>query len=216
MPEILKISPDKPESVLIAKAVKTLETGGVIAYPTETFYGLGVNGQNNKAIRKIFRIKGRNFKNPISIIIGNETSLVNFVEDITEISQHLMKIFWPGALTIVFKASANVSPLLTAGTGKIGVRVSSHPVASALAKSFAHPITATSANVSGVTECANAAEVIQCLGDRIDLVIDGGQTSVIMGSTILDVTVFPPVILREGIIPASLLSEVILSKMSLA
>ena len=211
MPEVLKISPDKPESAQIAKAVNTLETGGVIAYPTETFYGLGVDGRNDKAIEKIFRIKGRNFKNPISVIIGDEKSLVNLVEDIPEISLQLMKYFWPGPLTIVFKASANVSPLLTAGTGKIGIRISSHPVAAALSKAFAHPITATSANVSGATECSSAAEVFHCIGDRIDVVIDGGQTPGKAGSTIIDVTTFPPVILREGIIPAALLREAMLS-----
>jgi len=215
MPEVLKISSDKPESALIAKAVNTLKKGGVIAYPTETFYGLGVDGGDEKAIEKIFRIKGRNFKNPVSVIIGDDRDIIHLAEDVPEISRKLMKIFWPGALTIVFKASSHVSHLLTAGTGKIGVRVSSHPITAALSKAFAHPITATSANVSGVMECTNAAEVIQCIGDRVDLVIDGGQTPGIMGSTIIDVTTSPPVILRAGIIPAALLSEVIVSSMPL-
>ena len=212
MPEVLKISPDKPESTLIAKAVEILKAGGVIAYPTETFYGLGVDGGNEKAIEEIFLIKGRNFKNPVSVIIGDERYLIHLTEDVPEISRQFIKNFWPGALTIVFKASPHVSHLLTAGTGKIGVRVSSHPIAAALAKALTHPITATSANVSGAMECTNAAEVLQSIGDRIDLVIDGGQTPGTAGSTILDVTAFPPVVLREGIISASLIKEIISQK----
>ncbi|MCX5853546.1 MAG: L-threonylcarbamoyladenylate synthase [Deltaproteobacteria bacterium] len=205
MPEILKISPEKPEAALIAKAVKTLKTGGVIAYPTETFYGLGVDGSNELAIEKIFRIKGRNFRNPISIIIGDKNDLSPLVEEISEHSRTLLQHFWPGPLTIVFAASSNVSPLLTAGTGKIGIRVSSDPIATALAKALSHPITATSANRSGETECTTAAAVIQCIGHDIDMVIDGGTTPGIAGSTIIDVVAFPPVILREGIIPTSLI-----------
>jgi L-threonylcarbamoyladenylate synthase len=205
MPEVLKISPKKPDPALIMNAVGLLRRGGVIAYPTETFYGLGVDGHNEKAIEKIFRIKGRNFRNPVSIIMGNKKDLVHLVEDIPEYSQILMQNFWPGALTIVFKASPNISPLLTAGTGKIGIRVSSHPIATALAKALSHPITATSANLSGARECTSANEVIQSIGDQIDVVIDSGPTPGIAGSTILDVTTFPATILREGIIPASLL-----------
>lgn len=207
MPDILKISPEKPDGALISKAVKILRTGGVIAYPTETFYGLGVDGHNEKAIEKIFRIKGRNFKNPISIIVGNKKDLLRLVGYIPEYSRILLEHFWPGALTIVFTASPNVSPLLTAGKGKIGIRVSSDPIATALANALSHPITATSANRSGEAECTSAQEVIQCIGDQLDVVIDGGSTPGMTGSTIIDVTTFPPVILREGIIPTSLLQS---------
>jgi L-threonylcarbamoyladenylate synthase len=205
MPDILKISPEKPDGVLIAKAVNILKAGGVIAYPTETFYGLGVDGHNEKAIEKIFAIKGRNFKNPISIIIGNKKDLDQLVENIPEFSRILLEHFWPGALTIVFAASLNVSPLLTAGKSKIGIRVSSDPIATALTNALSHPITATSANRSGEAECTSAQEVIQCIGDHLDAVIDGGKTPGITGSTIIDVTTFPPVTLREGMIPISLL-----------
>lgn len=205
MPEVLKISPDRPDEILIAKAVNTLKAGGVVAYPTETFYGLGVDGHNAKAIEKIYRIKGRNFRNPISIIIGNKKDLIRLVEEIPENARILMYHFWPGALTIVFAASSNVSPFLTAGTCKIGIRVSSSPIATILAKALSHPITATSANRSDEAECTTAAAVIQCIGDQIDMVIDGGTTPGIAGSTIIDVTELPPVVLREGIIPTSLI-----------
>jgi len=203
MPEILKIAPDKPDTSLIARVVEILQAGGVVAYPTETFYGLGVDGCNPKAIEKIFQIKGRNFKQPISVIIGSTNDLQDLIADPPEIAGKLIEEFWPGALTLVFKASPAVSTLLTAGTGKIGIRISSHPVASALVKALGHPITATSANLSGTKECSSAVEVMDCIGDQIDMVIDGGSTPGVSGSTILDIAAFPPVILREGIIPAS-------------
>ncbi len=201
MREVLKIDRQRPDESLIAEASSILRAGGVVAYPTETFYGLGADGQIEDAIKKIFLIKGRNFKNPISVIIGNANDVRGLVEEIPEFALHLMEKFWPGALTIIFKASPDVSPLLTAGTGKIGIRLSSHPVATALANKLGHPITATSANLSGKHECTSADEVIQGIGDQIDAVMDGGQTPGGSGSTIIDVTTDPPVILREGIIP---------------
>ena len=176
MREVLKIDRQRPDESVIAEASSILGAGGVVAYPTETFYGLGADGQIEDAIKKIFLIKGRNFKNPISVIIGNANDVRGLVEEIPEFALHLMETFWPGALTIIFKASSDVSPLLTAGTGKIGIRLSSHPVATALANKLGHPITATSANLSGKHECTSADEVIQGIGDQIDAVMDGGQT----------------------------------------
>jgi len=201
MRQVLKIDRQRPDESAIAEASSILGAGGVVAYPTETFYGLGADGQIEDAIKKIFVIKGRNFKNPISIIIGNAKDVRSLTEEIPEFALRLMETFWPGALTIIFKASSDVSPLLTAGTGKIGIRLSSHPVATALTNKLGHPITATSANLSGRHECTQADEVIQGIGDQIDAVMDGGRTPGGSGSTIIDVTTDPPVILREGIIP---------------
>lgn len=205
MPEILKISPEKPDPTLIAKAVTILGRGGIVAYPTETFYGLGVDGHNQKAIEKIFCIKGRKFNQPISVIIGDIKNLNELIEKPSAIAIRLMENFWPGALTLVFTASPAVHPHLIADTGKIGIRISSHPIAAALAKTFSRPITATSANRSGETECTTAAAVIHCIGSDIDAVIDGGTTPGTTGSTIIDVTIFPPKILRNGIIPEALI-----------
>jgi L-threonylcarbamoyladenylate synthase len=201
MRQVLKIDGQRPDESVIAEASSILGAGGVVAYPTETFYGLGADGHIKDAIKKIFVIKGRSFRNPISVIIGNATDVRGLVEEIPECALHLMEQFWPGALTIIFKASPDVSPLLTAGTGKIGIRLSSHPVAAALANRLGHPITATSANLSGKPECTSADEVIRGIGDQLDAVMDGGQTPGGLGSTIVDVTTDPPVILREGSIP---------------
>ena len=205
MPEVLKIDPKNQDKYLLTKAVRIIEEGGVIAYPTETFYGLGADGRNENAIEKIFLIKGRDIRNPLSVIIGDRRDLKDLAEEIPEIALCLIETFWPGALTIVFKASQNVSSRLTAGTGKIGIRISSHPLATALVKAFRHPITATSANPSGAGDCNSVPEVIKCIGDKIDAVIDGGRTPGGKGSTIIDVTARPPVILREGIISGPLI-----------
>jgi L-threonylcarbamoyladenylate synthase len=207
MPEIIVIAPDNPEDGLITRAVRIVEAGGVIAYPTETFYGLGADAENDEALNRIFRIKGRDALKPLPVIIGSEEDLTEITEEIPESARLLIKMFWPGALTLVFRASPRIPSRLTAGTGKVGIRVSSHPLAALLAKSLPNPLTATSANPAGLPSCTRAEEVIRCLGDRIDAVIDGGETAGGSGSTVLDVTVSPPLLLREGAIPFILLEK---------
>ena len=198
MPEFLKISADNTEEIILTRAVEILSGGGIIAYPTETFYGLGADATNPKAIEKIFTAKGRDFKNPISLIIGNPDETYSLVKNIPERAKRLMKAFWPGALTIVFSASDDISPLLTAGSGKVGLRVSSHPIALKIVQKLKKPLTATSANASGAPECSVASEVDQQIGGKIDAIIDWEQTKGVTASTIIDVTCDPPVILREG------------------
>jgi len=127
--------------------------------------------------------------------------MVPLVAEIPSAAEILMKTFWPGPLTLVFRASPSVLPRLTADTGKIGIRISSHPVARLLAAGIEGPLTATSANLSGAQECSTAQEVIAALGDLPDALIESGPTPGGSGSTILDVTVSPPRILREGAIP---------------
>ena len=200
MPEILKIGADISEEIILTRAVEILANGGIIAYPTETFYGLGADATNEKAIENIFAVKGRNFKNPISLIIGQADDINPLVQDVPQTAKKLMAALWPGALTIVFSATDIVSPLLTAGSGKIGLRVSSHPIAMGIVRKLKRPLTATSANLSGAPECTRASEVAEQIGDKIDAIIDLGDTPGTAGSTIVDVTCRPPVILREGAI----------------
>ena len=180
----------------------------MIAFPTETFYGLGADAGNERAVKQIFGIKGRDFRNPIPLIIGKKEDLSGLVEDIPALAETLMTRFWPGPLTLVFEASGRVNPGLTAGTGKIGIRISSHPVATALAEALGGPITATSANLSGKKECSSAGDVLDQIGGRLDGVIDGGLTAGGQGSTILDVTCDPPRILRHGAISAARLHSI--------
>jgi L-threonylcarbamoyladenylate synthase len=196
----LKIDPGKPDDEPLVEAVEILRAGGVVAFPTETFYGLGTDARRKEAVEKIFRIKGRNFQTPISVIVDNDREAIPLVAELPAAAKILMQQFWPGALTMLFAASPAVLPRLTAGTGKIGIRVSSHPVARLIAERLAGPLTATSANLSGGPECSTADEVIRVFGESLDAVIDGGTTAGGLGSTILDVTVSPPLIRREGVV----------------
>jgi L-threonylcarbamoyladenylate synthase len=209
MPEILKIDDKNSEEIILTRAAEIIARGGIIAYPTETFYGLGADATNEKAIQKIFAIKGRNFKNPISLIIGQTDDICPLVQDVPQTAKKLMAEFWPGALTIVFQAADIVSPLLTAGRGKIGLRVSSHPGAQGIIQKLKRPLTATSANLTGAPECVNASDVALQLGDKIDAIVDLGQTTGDQSSTIIDVTCDPPVILREGAISRTTIEKYI-------
>lgn len=207
MPEILKADSNSSEETVLSRAAEILAKGGVIAYPTETFYGLGADATNEQAIKKIYAIKGRNFSSPISIIIDCEENLHALVSEIPSCALELIKSFWPGPLTIVFKASDKVLPILTAGTGKIGIRISSHAGARIIAQKLGHPLTATSANLSGAAECSTAGEVLQQIGNKVEAIVDLGKTAGGKGSTIIDVTSDPPKILREGIIDRLTISK---------
>lgn len=207
----LKTDLEHPDDALIKKAVNILQAGGIIAYPTETFYGLGASAENERAVEKIFLLKGRQFRNPISLIIGQMKDINRLVDHVPEMAQYLMQTFWPGALTLIFRATPHVNTRLTAGTGKIGIRISSHPIATKLAKTLSQPITATSANLSGQTECTTADEVMSSLQNRIDALIDGGPTPGRMGSTIMDVTTDPPAIIREGVVSIFSIQQVLQS-----
>ncbi len=209
----IKIDPDHPEAEKIEEAVAILKNGGVIAFPTETFYGLGADARNGAAIEKIFDIKGRDFRNPILVVIGDEGHLGAFAEDIPAAAQKLIEKFWPGPLTIVFRASPSVSPKLTASTGKIGIRLTSHPIAREISRRLGGPLTATSANLTGARECSSAQEVLSQIDGRISGIVDGGRTPGGKGSTIIDVTLSPVKILREGVIPATVMLDT-LSKAS--
>jgi L-threonylcarbamoyladenylate synthase len=200
MPQILKTGADHSEEDVISCAAAIVSRGGVIAYPTETIYGLGADAANEQAVRRIFEIKGRNFNNPVLVIIGTVQDVDPLVRQITDAARKLMDTFWPGPLTIVFEAADSVSPLLTAGTGKIGIRLSGHDGARKIALKTGKPLTATSANLSGLPECTTADQVIAQLGDSIDAVIDLGEKGGTVGSTIIETTSGKQVIFREGAI----------------
>ena len=206
---IIKIDPTHPDPAAIQKVASILHSGGVIAYPTETFYGLGAEACDPKSVEKIFSIKGRNFQNPIPVIIGNRGQLSQWVLHIPLLAEKLMDKVWPGPLTLVFQAAPALPFRLTAGTGKIGIRVSSSRIAAALAGSIVCPLTSTSANLSGSPECITADEVLEQLGNSVDAIVDGGETPGGKGSTIIDVTCDPIKILRQGAIPMSMIDEIL-------
>ncbi len=190
-------------SFLPGKAREVFRRGGVIAYPTETFYGLGVDPFNIDSVKRLFLLKGRPAKNPVSLIIKDLEMLNSLVEDVPLAARELIKRFWPGPLTIIFRAKAGLPAELLANTGKVGVRISSNPVAQRLVEALNSPITATSANPSGKDAPRSAPEVIEYFNGYIDMLIDGGELLGHYGSTVVDITDNKVEIIREGEIPAS-------------
>jgi L-threonylcarbamoyladenylate synthase len=206
---IIRVDPFRDFQNAIKKASDILLSGGLVAYPTESFYGLAVDSTNENAIRRLFLLKQRSPGRPLLILIPSIEVLDRYVAHIPPIAHQLIDEFWPGALTLVFEAGPKVSPLLTAGTDKIGIRLSPHPVATALAQAIGAPITGTSANISGKPACRNAGEVSGSFKEWVDLILDGGATTGKIGSTVLDITVDPPKILREGMVQKSALEKYI-------
>ena len=191
----------------LRKAAEVILSGGLVAFPTESFYGLAANIADDTALQRLFVAKKRRGGIPILILIPSLETLSQYVTYIPETGRQLIKEFWPGGLTLIFEAGTNISPLLTGRTGKIGIRYSSHPVATALSRAVGMPITGTSANVSGQPACLNAKAVSHSLGNAVDLILDGGETEGGTGSTVLDITIKPPRVLREGMVSREKLSK---------
>jgi len=200
MAKIVEVSPTDPDPLIISDAALLVRRGGVVVFPTDTLYGLGVCALSEKAVMKVFQIKGRCYEKPIPILIYRKEDLWELVSNVPEKAEKLMEDFWPGGLTIIFEASSKLPLLLTGKNRKIGIRISSNTIARGLVKQMAAPITATSANISGQKGCATAFEVCESLGDRVDLIIDGGKTRSHLGSTIVDITHSPIKLVREGVI----------------
>ncbi|MDP2690397.1 MAG: L-threonylcarbamoyladenylate synthase [Deltaproteobacteria bacterium] len=192
-------------SPLPEEAARVFKGGGVIAYPTETFYGLCVDPFNPAAVERLFSLKGRSFRSPVAVIIAEAGMLPMVAEEVPlpHDAAKLMERFWPGPLTIVLKALPSVPPMLTAGTGSIGVRVSGNPAARALSKALSSPITATSANPSGKRPSRTPEEVLEYFNGSIDILMDGGRLAGRLGSTIVDVSGDGAKVIREGEIPSS-------------
>jgi len=186
----------------VSIGAETILGGGVVALPTESFYSLSVDATNAQAVEKIFAIKKRVSALPILILISSVGELTKYVIAVPPAAKKLGERFWPGGLTMIFESAPILPSSLTGGTGKIGIRISSHPVVHAISKALPVPITGTSANISGTPPCTTADQVLECLGAEVDLVLDGGPTQGKNPSTVLDVTVDPPLIVREGMIKA--------------
>jgi L-threonylcarbamoyladenylate synthase len=183
------------------RAVAVLQGGGVVAFPTETYYGLAVDPFNPLALNHLFSLKQRNISKPILTLVDDRESLSTLVQEIPKLYEPLMNEFWPGPLTLIFRARVNLPSLLTAGTATIGVRQSSHPFARQLLRAFGRPLTATSANISGRAAAVDAYEVKAQFGSKIDMVFDGGKTPGIVGSTIIGLEGERLKLIREGVIP---------------
>lgn len=206
---VIRIDPDHPAPQTIHQAAALIQNQGVVVFPTQGLYGLAADARDSLAIKKIFHIKHRPETNPLLILIHRPTDLEELVTHIPDAAHRLMQAFWPGGLTLIFKAAPRVSDLLTAGTGKIGVRIPSHPVARALVKAAGRPITGTSANRSGAPGCSQIKDLSQDLIRAADLVLNAGPLKGGTGSTILDVTCDPPWVIRQGRIPFDSIRQVL-------
>lgn len=183
------------------RAAQIVSAGGVIAFRTDTFYGLGADPFNVSAVSKIRELKGREENKPILLLLSEASLGDRFIADRSEAFEEVARKFWPGPLTIVGVAVANLPPGITAGTGTVGVRVPADEGVRDLVRTCGGALTATSANPSGREPARSAKEVFDYFGDRVDLIIDGGEVIATEPSTIVDVTTSPPRVIRKGAIP---------------
>lgn len=197
----LAVAHQAPSSRAIAQAASVLRKGGLVAFPTDTLYALGADASNPRAIRRVFAAKGRSLTSPIPLLIADLAMAVQLVGELPKAAVRLAERYWPGPLTLVLWAPRGFSTLLTAGTDRIGLRVPDSAIALALIRRFGRPVTGTSANRSRGTDPLDAREVLQQLGDQVDLVLDGGPVAGGSPSTVVDVTVSPPLIVRQGLVP---------------
>lgn len=210
----MKKGKPKLRTLSLDQAVNLLNCGGLIAYPTETFYGLAVRADDGPAIQKIFAVKKREHGKPISILIPNQKHLESWAKNIKQRDRMLIKHFWPGPLTLVFCARKSVARALTAGTGKIGIRISSHKTAQALGTKLAGAITTTSANLSGSFACLTAAAVERQFGKKIDGIVGRSRLKSSKGSTVLDVSGREVRLLREGEVTMQAIQKVLKLRIS--
>ena len=187
-----------PAPAALDVAAAALRTGGVVAFPTETFYGLGAAALQPAAVRRVFAVKGRPDDKPLLVLVDSLAMVEMLAAEVSAGARALMARHWPGALTLVLRATPRVPVEITAGSGTVGIRLSAHPVASGLVRALGEPVTAPSANPSGLAPPATAAGVLAYFPTGVDVVLDGGPTAGGLPSTVLDVSVEPPRLLRAG------------------
>ncbi|MDA2917937.1 L-threonylcarbamoyladenylate synthase [Desulfobacterota bacterium AH_259_B03_O07] len=203
MTEIIK--EEKPKSP--QKAASVLNGGGVIIYPTDTLYGIGADAFDEQSVRNVFISKGRPVGNPIPILVKNE-AMLREVGEVSEVASILIDKFLPGPLTVVLNEKEKFPPLVTAGTRKVAIRISSHPFVVRLFNLISRPITSSSANISGQDNIFDFNSVYKAFDTKVDLIIDSGTLDKSKGSTVVDLTVSPPIIVREGDISRKLIEEI--------
>jgi L-threonylcarbamoyladenylate synthase len=206
--EILQTHTPELFQKAVRRAAELLRAGEVVALPTETVYGLAANALDEKAVAKIFQIKGRPANNPIIVHVAGIEMAKRCANDFPAIAEKLSKSFWPGPLTIVLPRAGKIPEIVTAGGETVGIRWPGHPFIQAVIRECDFPLAAPSANLSGHVSPTNAEHVRKQLGGKTSLIVDGGQSQVGIESTVLDLTVSPPKILRPGMIHAESLAAV--------
>ena len=195
---VLKVDPRRPSEEKICTAAYLIKRGGLVAFPTETVYGLGANALNAEAVSAVFEAKKRPLDNPPIVHIADVKTVRRLAVEVPAKARKLMKKFWPGPLTLILKRSKNVPEVTVAGLDTIAIRMPRHNVALALIRGSECPISAPSANLSGKPSPTTAKHVLEDLDGRIDAVLDAGPTKIGVESTVLDLTADPPEVLRPG------------------
>lgn len=180
------------------RALEVLRRGGVIVYPTDTVYGVGCRIDDEAAVRRIFTLKGRALTEPLPVLLADPADLDVYGTQLVAAARRLAALYWPGPLTIVVRRSPRMPALVAGGGETIGLRVPGHPVPRALIRELGVPLVGTSANTSGAPPPATVQQVVFDLGDRVDLVIDGGRCPLGQESTVVDATGDPPRVVRQG------------------
>jgi len=195
---IRAVDPEQPDVRAIAAAAAVVEAGGLVAFPTESFYGLGADALDSDAVARVFEVKGRPEHKALLVLVDSIDMAAGLAARVSDGARALMARYWPGPLTLVLEAADRVPVGLTGGGSTIGVRMPGHAVARALVRSAGRPITAPSANPSEAPPALTAAAVREYFEGRVELILDGGPTAGGAGSTVADCTVWPPRILRQG------------------
>jgi len=182
----------------IKLAVEVLKKGGLVAYPTDTVYGLGADPLNEKAVARIYEVKNRPHNSPLPLLLADKSDLLKVALIVPEVAWRLVEQFWPGGLTLVVKKSSLVPDSITAGGDTVAVRIPDHHITIALIRGLGNPIVGTSANLSGKPSPVTATEVSRQLGNKVDLIVDGGRCPGGIESTVVDVSGPSPTLVREG------------------
>ena len=207
--EIIQANPESPSLDVIDKAVRLIQDGELVAFPTDTLYGIGCNAFNLEATEKLFLLKERPFSKPINLLISELNQIKQIVTEISVPAQKLISNFWPGALTIIFPKKKGTLENISGGSDSIGVRMPNYIITLQIIKRTNLPLAVTSANLSGKESSTTAEEVINHFQNKIPMIIDGGKTPLELGSTIVDVSEKKPKILREGYISSDLIDKVL-------
>jgi L-threonylcarbamoyladenylate synthase len=187
--------------VEVERAVTALEGGGLIVYPTETLYALGADATDETALARLGSVKGRDRGKPVSVLIASRVMLDEIVDAVTPCAERLIEAFWPGGLTLAFRAKPHVSNVLTGGGGTIAARISSEPIAQAIVERLRRPLTATSANPGGKPPATDVTTARGYFGRRVDVYVEGPRVLAGPGSTIVDCSTQEPRLVREGTVP---------------
>ena len=207
--EVIRVDPAVPAPEDIARAAACLQRGGLVAFPTETVYGLGVHALDRAAVLRLFQAKGRPANDPLIVHVSTLAEAAPLVVELPPNAELLAERFWPGPLTLIMQRKTYVPSEVSAGLETIAIRVPAHPVARALLQASGIPLAAPSANLVSRPSPTRAEHVLEDLDGRIDMVVDGGATDVGVESTVLDLTVDPPLVLRAGAISLETLRTVL-------